>query len=535
MGQTAPRVGEVFGPYRLESLLGRGGMGEVYRAHDTTRDRDVALKLLPAHLAADPSFQERFRRECQKLARLGEPHIIPIHDYGEIDSTLFLDMRLVDGRDLRAILTDRGRLDPAAAIGLIEQVAAALDAAHAAGLVHRDIKPDNVLVTDSGFAYLIDFGVAHADNEAHLTKTGTAIGSLAYMSPEQFENAPVTSVSDVYSLAAVLFELLTGRQPYPGDSVSAVTRGVLFDEVPVPSQVVPSIEPALDEVVAWGLCKTPAQRCPSALEFAAAARAALSGERPRAGADNPMVSLSKAPPTLAPPTPAVPVGDGAPAGTAERAPETITAGSPPAPSAIDPTLIRPHPLPAHQVTEVAGHLAAGHSAPPPGPTAARADGSGCRRDTARRIPAGRLPAMVAAAGIRGTQHRGDRPGDPARRARGGHSRGGRLGARRLPRQFRRRRDRGDPDPRPTGCRPADRDRDGATAHHDHLHTHLCSGGTPAGQPAMRPGCGDRLPPVDRLRVRDQRPRRLRVRRATRFGTCGERMGSATTEVVRDVV
>ncbi|NDK88078.1 protein kinase [Gordonia desulfuricans] len=380
MGQTAPRVGEVFGPYRLESLLGRGGMGEVYRAHDTTRDRDVALKLLPAHLAADPSFQERFRRECQKLARLGEPHIIPIHDYGEIDSTLFLDMRLVDGRDLRAILTDRGRLDPAAAIGLIEQVAAALDAAHAAGLVHRDIKPDNVLVTDSGFAYLIDFGVAHADNEAHLTKTGTAIGSLAYMSPEQFENAPVTSVSDVYSLAAVLFELLTGRQPYPGDSVSAVTRGVLFDEVPVPSQVVPSIEPALDEVVAWGLCKTPAQRCPSALEFAAAARAALSGERPRAGADNPMVSLSKAPPTLAPPTPAVPVGTGAPAGTAERAPETITAGSPPAPSAIDPTLIRPHPLPAHQVTEVAGHLAAGHSAP-------------------HQVPPPRVPTGPVAAGI----------------------------------------------------------------------------------------------------------------------------------------
>lgn len=140
-------------------------------------------------------------------------HIIPIHDFGEIDGHLFLDMRLVDGRDLRAILSDRGTLDAVEAVELIEQVASALTAAHRADLVHRDVKPENVLVTEDGFAYLVDFGVAHATDETRLTRTGTAVGSVAYMSPEQFENTPITSVSDVYSLSALLYEMLTEKTP----------------------------------------------------------------------------------------------------------------------------------------------------------------------------------------------------------------------------------------------------------------------------------------------------------------------------------
>ncbi|MFZ2510121.1 MAG: serine/threonine-protein kinase, partial [Gordonia sp. (in: high G+C Gram-positive bacteria)] len=280
MDSPASRVGTEFGPYRLESLIGRGGMGEVYRAHDIVRDRTVALKLLPPHLAQDPMFQERFRRECQTIARLDEPHVIPIHDFGEIDGQLYLDMRLVNGRDLRTIMSERGVLTPTEALPIIQQVAAALDAAHAAGLVHRDVKPENILVTGADFAYLVDFGVAHAETDSHLTKTGTAIGSIAYMAPEQFDDKPVTGVADVYALTAVFFELVTGRKPYPGEAISTITRGVLFDPIPVASALNPAITPALDTVLSWGLAKAPEQRCSSALELARAASAAVGGPAP---------------------------------------------------------------------------------------------------------------------------------------------------------------------------------------------------------------------------------------------------------------
>ena len=156
---------EEFGPYRLEHLLGRGGMGEVHRAWDTRRGRTVALKRLPAPLAGDPEFQARFRRESALAAQLSEPHIIPIHDFGEINGRLFIDMRLVDGTDLASVIKSKGPMAPRRAIGILAQVASALDAAHAAGLVHRDVKPSNVLVRghdEDEFAYLIDFGIARA-------------------------------------------------------------------------------------------------------------------------------------------------------------------------------------------------------------------------------------------------------------------------------------------------------------------------------------------------------------------------------------
>ncbi|MFT4127842.1 MAG: serine/threonine-protein kinase [Gordonia sp. (in: high G+C Gram-positive bacteria)] len=355
------RVGETFGPYRLDALLGRGGMGEVYRAHDTAHDRDVALKLLPPQLATDPTFQERFRRECQKLARLGEPHIIPIHNYGEIDSTLFLDMRLVDGRDLRTIITERGALAPADAVALIEQIAAALAAAHSAGLVHRDIKPENVLVTSAEFAYLIDFGVAHAESETHLTKTGTAIGSIAYMSPEQFENTPITAASDVYSLSAVFFELLTGRQPYPGDSISTVTRAVLFDDIPAPSALNPAIGPELDAVVVWGLAKDPAKRCPSTMELARAARRALAGEAPPVMPGQTEV-IAGAAPTITgtpPTTPAAPVTLSGP--QAAYAPTAYRVQMPPG---VAPGLVSGPAMPGPEVRVASGPVSGVNPAMP---------------------------------------------------------------------------------------------------------------------------------------------------------------------------
>src|SRR5690606_21550664 len=174
------RVGTRFGPYELRALLGKGGMGEVYEAFDTTRHRLVAVKLLSETPAQDPVYQERFRRESQAAARLAEPHVIPIHDWGDIDGVLFLDMRLVAGAALRTIRHQTGPLDPARAVRLVEQIAAALDAAHAEGLVHRDVKPANILVTDADFAYLADFGIAHTEGDSAITQVGMALGSYIY-------------------------------------------------------------------------------------------------------------------------------------------------------------------------------------------------------------------------------------------------------------------------------------------------------------------------------------------------------------------
>ena len=275
---TDSRVGTVFGPYRIEALIGRGGMGAVYRAYDTVHDREVALKLLGGTGTDDGTFAERFRRECQLVAKLGEPHIIPIHDFGAIDGILYLDMRLVEGENLRQVLRRTGALPAEDAVAFAEQVGEALTAAHASRLVHRDVKPENILVTPTGFAYLVDFGIAHDGTDSGLTKAGTAIGSTAYLAPEHFDNAPVAPSSDVYALAAVLFEMLTGRPPFGGETVSSIIKAAVLQDAPAPSSVNPDVPPALDAVLARGLAKDPAHRYASAAELTAAARAALSRE-----------------------------------------------------------------------------------------------------------------------------------------------------------------------------------------------------------------------------------------------------------------
>ena len=199
----------LFGRYRLMELLGKGGMGEVWRAHDTVTDRIVALKVLPAHLAQDEMFQQRFRREALVAARLNEPHVVPIHNFGEIDGRLYVDMRLIEGRDLQGLL-GAGPLAPARAVTIVEQVAMALHAAHKVGLVHRDIKPSNILVGEDDFAYLIDFGIARDADQTGLTSTGAMIGTWHYMAPERFRAAPIDPRADIYALACVLYECLTG-------------------------------------------------------------------------------------------------------------------------------------------------------------------------------------------------------------------------------------------------------------------------------------------------------------------------------------
>ncbi|QIS14969.1 serine/threonine-protein kinase [Nocardia arthritidis] len=267
-------VGSQFGPYRLDRLIGRGGMGEVFEAYDTVKDRTVALKVLPDRLADDPVYRERFRREAHAAARLSEPHVIPIHDYGEIDGRLYLDMRLVDGTSLRTLLRE-GPLPPARAVALVAQVASALDAAHTDGLVHRDVKPDNILVTPEDFAYLADFGIAHSTGRTALTKSGSAIGSYHYMAPERFAPGAVTAAVDVYALACVLYECLTGTQAYPADSEAQLVRAHMFDPAPRPSQLLAAGSPDFDTVITRGLAKLPRQRYRTAGALAAAARAAL--------------------------------------------------------------------------------------------------------------------------------------------------------------------------------------------------------------------------------------------------------------------
>jgi serine/threonine protein kinase len=270
------RVGSQIGPYRLRRLLGRGGMGEVYEAEDTVKDRIVALKLLPEAVSHDPVFRKRLQREAHSAGRLQEPHVVPIHDYGEVDGLLYVDMRMIDGTDLRKMLKRFGPMTPARAVAIIRQIASALDAAHESGVMHRDVKPENILITRDDFAYLVDFGIANAATDEKLTELGTAVGTYAYMAPERFTNDEVTYRADVYALTCVLHECLTGSQPYQGDSVSVVITAHLMKPIPKPSEERPGIPGAFDKVIAKGMAKKPEDRYVSAGDLAIAANHALS-------------------------------------------------------------------------------------------------------------------------------------------------------------------------------------------------------------------------------------------------------------------
>ncbi|MGI5127886.1 PQQ-binding-like beta-propeller repeat protein [Pseudonocardia sp. CA-107938] len=272
--------GERFGPYRLEAVIGRGGMGEVFRAYDTSRDRVVAIKRLPRELAADPVYRTRFQRESALVANLHEPHVIPIHDYGEIDGQLFIDMRLVEGPDLAAALRSTP-MSVQRAVDVISQIADALDAAHAAGLVHRDVKPSNILLVggaattgagERGVAYLVDFGIARAVDGPTLSHAGLVAGSIGYMAPERFTGEDWDLRVDVYSLACVLHECLVGHRPFPTVSLPSAMHAHITTPPPRPSREREGLDPRFDDVIATGMAKDPDQRYPSAGALAAAAR-----------------------------------------------------------------------------------------------------------------------------------------------------------------------------------------------------------------------------------------------------------------------
>lgn len=249
-------------------------MGEVYEAYDTSKNRVVALKMLNRELAVDPTFVQRFRRESQAMASVQEPHVIPVHDWGEVDGVLYIDMRLVKGVDLKERLLQYGRLTPVEAVQVVEQIAFALDAAHEVGLVHRDVKPGNILLTGNLFAYLVDFGIAHTATDPQLTSAGSAVGSMAYMAPERFESVPMSPSVDTYALTCVLYESLVGRVPFPVNSLAGAIGSHQMAPAPRPSAADPTLT-TFDPVIERGMAKRPDQRYASPIDLARAARAAL--------------------------------------------------------------------------------------------------------------------------------------------------------------------------------------------------------------------------------------------------------------------
>jgi serine/threonine protein kinase len=275
--------GTPFGRYRLMELLGRGGGGEVWRAYDTAaNNRTVAIKLLPAHLASDRTFEQRFRREADAAARLNNPHVIPIHNYGEIDGRLYVDMRFVEGHDLHEVLAG-GPLEPGRAVRIIEQVARALQAAHRIGLLHRDVKPSNILLDEDDFAYLIDFGIARTAEETRMTKSGYyPPGTFRYIAPERFDTpAEEDARADIYSLACVLYECLTGRPPFAAETMAGLVHAHLNTPPPQPSATQPNLPKQIDEVIATGMAKDPDNRYATTVELADAARDAITVPIPR--------------------------------------------------------------------------------------------------------------------------------------------------------------------------------------------------------------------------------------------------------------
>ena len=270
--------------YRLDEQIGRGGMAVVYRAYDLQLDRQVALKVLDPVLAGDGDFQQRFIRESRAAAAVDHPNIIPVFAAGEADGVLFIAMRYVSGPDVRTLIDSTGPLDPRRAVDIVSQVAAALDSAHGRGLVHRDVKPANMLLdpapggSRSDHVYLSDFGLSkRALTSLGLTATGQLVGTLDYVAPEQIENRPVDGRSDLYSLACTAFEMLSGAPPFRRDQHLALLWAQLSELPPPLTSRRPDLPPAVDQVMAKALAKSPGDRYPRCLDFAAALRAACLG------------------------------------------------------------------------------------------------------------------------------------------------------------------------------------------------------------------------------------------------------------------
>ncbi|MGB3331614.1 MAG: serine/threonine-protein kinase, partial [Mycobacterium sp.] len=277
MSETASgsRAGSRVGRYLLKRLLGRGTTGEVYEAVDTHKDRSAALKLLAPALGGNPAFREWLQREALVVGRVQEPHVVPVRDYGELDGQVFIDMPLIAGADLAALLKRNGALPPSRAVNVVWQAASALDAAHSVGVIHRGVKPRNILLTSDDFVYLVDFGLAGAPG-ADAADAENAGARWKYAAPELFSGSDFGPAVDVYALACVLYQCVTGSPPYRADSLKMLANAHQTKPIPRPSYAGATIPAALDEVVAKGMAKDPHERYASAAELATAAYQALS-------------------------------------------------------------------------------------------------------------------------------------------------------------------------------------------------------------------------------------------------------------------
>ncbi|UQI45430.1 serine/threonine protein kinase [Streptomyces sp. HU2014] len=277
-------VGRRIAAYRVESEIGRGGMAVVYRARDLRLGRTVALKLLAPELARNDTFRKRFGHESQVAAAIDHPHIVPVFEAGEADGVLYIAMRYVAGQDLRALLDRSGPLSLAVACRIAVQVASALDAAHAHDLVHRDVKPGNILVAEGTdvdhpeHVYLTDFGLTKKSlSLTGYTRVGQFVGTLDYVAPEQISGKPVDGRCDVYSLACVVYEMLSGAPPFRRDDDMALLWAHQYDPPPLASDNIPGLPAAADEVLATALAKSPDDRYDSCLQFVTALRRTATG------------------------------------------------------------------------------------------------------------------------------------------------------------------------------------------------------------------------------------------------------------------
>src|SRR5437764_2408087 len=368
-GQPAGQL--LDGRYRVTSSIAHGGMATVYLGVDTRLDRTVAIKIMHAELAADDGFVARFIREARSVAQLSHPNVVAVYDQGSDGGQLYLAMEYVPGRTLRQLLDERGRLSPRESLDIIESVLAGLAAAHQAGIVHRDVKPENVLLAEDGRVKVADFGLARSMSGPDHTKTGVLMGTVAYLAPEQVTGSASDARCDVYATGVMLFELLTGRQPHTGESALAVAYKHVNETVPPPSSAQHGLPQALDALVTLATSRDPGLRPADAGQFLAAVRGVRGGlPGPWPAAVRPPSGMRPFPPGAPPPSGTRPVPPGAlrPVPAPSMPPGPVLPGPvlpSPVPPAVMPGAVPPGataPWPAHR-TLIVSRDGGGHQAP----------------------------------------------------------------------------------------------------------------------------------------------------------------------------